>query len=57
MRYKTEPSYSHGTVEKTAILLINLGTPEAPTAKTVKPYLREFLSDPRVLKFPNRYGG
>jgi protoporphyrin/coproporphyrin ferrochelatase len=52
MRYKTEPSYSHGTVEKTAILLINLGTPEAPTAQTVKPYLREFLSDPRVVEIP-----
>ena len=52
MRYKTEPSYTHGTVEKTAVLLINLGTPEAPTAKAVKPYLREFLSDSRVVEIP-----
>jgi protoporphyrin/coproporphyrin ferrochelatase len=52
MRYKSEPSYTHGSVEKTAILLINLGTPEAPTAQTVKPYLREFLSDPRVVEIP-----
>ena len=52
MRYQTEPSYSHGTAEKTAILLINLGTPEAPTVKAVKPYLREFLSDPRVVEIP-----
>lgn len=52
MRYKSEPSYTHGTVEKTAVLLINLGTPEAPTAQTVKPYLREFLSDPRVVEIP-----
>ncbi len=52
MRYKTEPSYTHGTPEKTAILLINLGTPEAPTAQAVKPYLREFLSDPRVVEIP-----
>jgi len=39
-------------VEKTAVLLINLGTPEAPTAKAVKPYLREFLSDSRVVEIP-----
>ena len=52
MRYQTEPSYSHGTSEKTAVLLINLGTPEAPTAKAVKPYLREFLGDPRVVELP-----
>lgn len=52
MRYKTEPSYAHGTAEKTAVLLINLGTPEAPTAAAVKPYLREFLSDPRVVEIP-----
>lgn len=50
MRYKTEPSYAHGTAEKTAVLLINLGTPEAPTAAAVKPYLREFLSDSRVVE-------
>jgi ferrochelatase len=52
MRYKIEPSYAHGTVEKTAVLLINLGTPEAPTAEAVKPYLREFLSDSRVVEIP-----
>lgn len=52
MRYKTEPSYTHGTVEKTAVLLINLGTPEAPTAQAVKPYLRQFLSDSRVVEIP-----
>ncbi len=52
MRYQTEPSFSHGTTEKTAVLLINLGTPEAPTPQAVKPYLREFLSDPRVVEIP-----
>src|SRR5262245_35646831 len=34
------------------LLLVNLGTPEAPTAAAVRPYLREFLSDPRVLDIP-----
>lgn len=52
MRYKIEPSYAHGTAEKTAVLLINLGTPDAPTPQAVKPYLREFLSDPRVVEIP-----
>ena len=52
MTYQTEPAYSHGTAEKTAVLLINLGTPEAPTAKAVRPYLKEFLSDPRVVEIP-----
>jgi protoporphyrin/coproporphyrin ferrochelatase len=35
---------------KTGVLLINLGTPAAPTAKAIKPYLREFLSDRRVIE-------
>ena len=32
--------------------MTNLGTPDEPTAKAVKPYLREFLSDPRVIEIP-----
>jgi ferrochelatase len=34
------------------LLLVNLGTPEAPTTPAVRRYLREFLSDPRVLDVP-----
>lgn len=34
---------------KLGVLLINLGTPDAPRAREVRRYLREFLSDPRVL--------
>jgi ferrochelatase len=34
------------------ILLVNLGTPDAPTPGPVRRYLREFLSDPRVLTLP-----
>ncbi len=52
MTFQTEPVYNHGTAEKTAVLLINLGTPDAPTAKAVRPYLKEFLSDPRVIEIP-----
>src|SRR4051794_36891100 len=34
------------------ILLINLRTPEAPTPEAARVYLREFLSDPRVVEIP-----
>ncbi|MBB72455.1 MAG: ferrochelatase [Legionellales bacterium] len=34
------------------VLLVNLGTPDAPTAKAVRRYLKEFLSDPRVIDVP-----
>ena len=36
----------------TGVLLTNLGTPEAPTAAALRPYLKEFLSDPRVVEIP-----
>ncbi len=52
MAYNIEPSFTHGTPEKTGILLVNLGTPDAPTAQAVRPYLKEFLSDPRVVEIP-----
>jgi ferrochelatase len=52
MNYLNEPDYSHGQQSKTGILLVNLGTPEAPTAKALRPYLKEFLSDPRVVEIP-----
>jgi len=52
MTYQIEPGFSHGTPDKTGILLINLGTPDAPTAKAVRPYLKEFLGDPRVVEIP-----
>jgi len=34
------------------VLLINLGTPDAPEARAVRRYLAEFLSDPRVIEIP-----
>ena len=34
------------------VLLVNLGTPEAPTAAALRPYLAEFLGDPRVIEYP-----
>lgn len=35
-----------------AILLVQLGTPDAPTAAALRPYLRQFLGDPRVIEVP-----
>jgi ferrochelatase len=37
---------------KTGVLVINLGSPSAPTAEALKPYLAEFLSDPYVVDYP-----
>ncbi|WP_457674859.1 ferrochelatase [Thiolapillus sp.] len=37
---------------KAGILLINLGTPDSPAPRDVKRYLKEFLSDPRVVEMP-----
>lgn len=37
---------------RTALLLVNLGTPAAPTTDAVAEYLAEFLSDPRVVELP-----
>jgi ferrochelatase len=47
-----EPSYSHGTPARIGILLINLGTPDAPTPPALRRYLRQFLSDRRVVEIP-----
>ena len=41
------PSVAYG---KTGILLVNLGTPESPDAKGLRPYLKQFLSDRRVIE-------
>lgn len=49
--YRGEPGFQHGEeVPGVGILLANLGTPEAPTAKALRPYLRQFLGDPRVIE-------
>ncbi len=47
-----EPAFRHDYTPKTGILLINLGTPAAPTAKALRPYLKQFLSDSRVIEIP-----
>ncbi|MBA3563336.1 MAG: ferrochelatase [Gammaproteobacteria bacterium] len=43
---------SGGETLQIAVLLVNLGTPDAPTPAAVRRYLAEFLSDPRVIETP-----
>jgi protoporphyrin/coproporphyrin ferrochelatase len=43
---------SHDQPAQAGVLLVNLGTPDAPSAGALRPYLREFLSDPRVIEYP-----
>ena len=52
MKYRGEPEFSHDSLERLGILLVNLGTPEAPTPRAVRRYLAEFLWDPRVVEAP-----
>ena len=52
MKYQGSPGFSHGQADKIGVLVTNLGTPQAPTKKALKPYLKEFLSDPRVVEVP-----
>ena len=40
------------SVTKPAVVLVNLGTPDAPTTTAVRRYLKQFLSDPRVVEAP-----
>jgi ferrochelatase len=45
-------AHRHGTPARIGILLANLGTPDAPEAPALRVYLREFLSDRRVVEIP-----
>lgn len=53
MPYQAEPAHTHsGATGGTAVLLVNLGTPQAATPAAVRRYLAEFLWDPRVVEIP-----
>ncbi|MCG6860112.1 MAG: ferrochelatase [Chromatiaceae bacterium] len=49
---KNETGFRHDAPEVLGVLLLNLGTPDAPTVSAVRRYLAEFLSDPRVVELP-----
>lgn len=55
MRYRPEPTFHHGrpfSDTRVAVVLCNLGTPMAATAQSVRSYLADFLSDPRIVELP-----
>ncbi len=52
MKYIGTPQFNHGTPEKLGVLMINLGTPDAPETPEVRRYLAQFLSDPRIIELP-----
>jgi protoporphyrin/coproporphyrin ferrochelatase len=52
MNFTGNPNYQHGSRARVGLILLNLGTPDAPTAGAVRRYLAEFLSDRRVVEIP-----
>lgn len=46
------PIAAHHSRHRVGVLLVNLGTPDAPEAPAIRRYLREFLSDRRVVEIP-----
>ncbi|VAW45012.1 Ferrochelatase, protoheme ferro-lyase [hydrothermal vent metagenome] len=52
MLYQGIQRFQHGEDSATGVLITNLGTPDAPTKEALKPYLKEFLMDPRVVEPP-----
>ena len=52
MPFAKEPPHQHGTVSRSAVVLVNLGTPDEPTRGAVRRYLKQFLSDQRVVEIP-----
>ena len=53
MKYQGQTDYDHeGPSPRRGVLLCNLGTPDAPKTADLRRYLKEFLSDPRVVEVP-----
>lgn len=52
MRFRGVENFRHDQPARIGVLITNLGTPDAPTPKALRRYLRQFLSDPRVVEFP-----
>jgi len=52
MSFRPEPPLLQSADPKIAVVLVNLGTPDAPTPSAVRRYLKQFLSDQRVVEIP-----
>jgi ferrochelatase len=52
MQYIGSPGYDHGQPARIGVLITNLGTPTAPEKHALRVYLKQFLSDPRIVEIP-----
>jgi len=52
MKFIGESDYQHGSPSKLGVLLVNLGTPDSTDVADVRRYLKQFLSDPRIVEVP-----
>ena len=52
MSYIGTRNFSHQQKDKIGVVITNLGTPQAASTQSVRTYLREFLSDPRIVEIP-----
>ena len=52
MQFRGAEDFRHDQPARVGVLITNLGTPDAPTPRALRRYLRQFLSDPRVVEFP-----
>ena len=52
MKFSGQADFNHKRQDKIGVLVTNLGTPQAATGKALKVYLKQFLSDPRVVEIP-----
>ena len=52
MKFKGEQNFLHENEQKKGVLIAYLGTPDSPDVLSVRRYLKEFLSDPRIIEVP-----
>ena len=52
MKFKGEQNFQHEYEQKKGVLIAYLGTPDSPDVLSVRRYLKEFLSDPRIIEVP-----
>lgn len=52
MKYTATSQFEHTRTARVGVLITNLGTPTAPDKKSVRAFLKEFLSDRRVVEIP-----
>ena len=52
MSFLGEENFSHEDQQKIGVIICNLGSPDSYSTKDVRKYLREFLSDTRVIEVP-----